>query len=195
MAPPARQRILDAAARLLREKGIARLTTREIAVAADAAEGSITKNFGGKLGLLTALLSRELPELAAWRAALTPSTSHCEDLRATLMTVGDKAIDYYAASLPLVAGAVSDISLFDAYRATNTAQDTGPQLAVEAMATYLTTWQSTGALSPDADTWALALMFCGAAQLQAWTEQLAGPQALPHDRDTRLQAIVNTLIP
>ncbi len=61
MAAPARQRILDATALLLREKGIGRLTTREIAQAADAAEGSITKNFGGKLGLLTTLLSTDLP--------------------------------------------------------------------------------------------------------------------------------------
>ncbi|MFJ9371499.1 TetR/AcrR family transcriptional regulator [Nocardia sp. NPDC101769] len=195
MAPPARQRILDAAARLLREKGIARLTTREIAVAADAAEGSITKNFGGKLGLLTALLSSDLPELAAWRAALTPPTAHRGDLCAALITVGDKAIDYYAASLPLIAGAVSDTTLLDAYRATNTAQDTGPQLAVESMATYLTGWQSTGALSPEADTWALALLFCGAAQLQAWTEHLAGPLALPRDRDARIRAVVDALVP
>ncbi|WP_162958790.1 TetR/AcrR family transcriptional regulator [Nocardia yunnanensis] len=195
MATPARQRILDAAAQLLREKGIARLTTREIAMAADAAEGSITKNFGGKLGLLTALLSSELPELAAWRAALTPATPHRDDLRAALIAVGDKAIDYYTASLPLVAGAVADATLLDAYRATNTAQDTGPQLATEIMATYLNTWQATGALSPDTDTWATALMFCGAAQLQAWTEYLAGPGSLPHDRNARIRAVAMTLIP
>ncbi|MFE3195423.1 TetR/AcrR family transcriptional regulator [Nocardia sp. NPDC059240] len=195
MAPPARQRILDAAARLLREKGIARLTTREIALAADAAEGSITKNFGGKLGLLTALLSSELPELAAWHAALTPPTARREDLRAALITVGDRAIDYYAASLPLIASAVADATLFDAYRATNTAQDTGPQLAVETMTTYLAGWQSTGVLTHDADVWAMALMFCGAAQLQAWTQQLASAHALPGDRNARIQAVVDTLIP
>lgn len=75
MAPPARRRILDAAARLLRERGLARLTTRQIAEAADAAEGSITKNFGGKIGLLIELLSQELPELRAWQEAATPPGS------------------------------------------------------------------------------------------------------------------------
>ena len=43
MAPPARRRILDAAARLLRERGLARLTTRQIAEAADAGAWVIVK--------------------------------------------------------------------------------------------------------------------------------------------------------
>jgi len=62
MSTPARQRILDAALGLIRQKGIGRVTTREIATAADAAEGSLFKNFGDKMGLLTELLSYELPE-------------------------------------------------------------------------------------------------------------------------------------
>ena len=69
MASPARQRILDAALGLIRERGIGRVTTKEIALAADAAEGSLFKNFGDKMGLLTELLSYELPEARAWRAA------------------------------------------------------------------------------------------------------------------------------
>jgi len=194
MAPPARQRILDAAARLMREKGIARLTTREIALAADAAEGSITKNFGGKLGLLTELLSSDLPENIAWRDALTPPTTRPKDLAAALSRAADAAIDYYKASLPLIAGAVSDATLFGAYRATNTANETGPQIAVQKMTAYLTAWQQTGALDPTADPLALALLFCGAAQVQAWTDYLAGPDALPGSRADRIHQVVKTLL-
>lgn len=47
------------------------------------------------------------------------------------------AIDYYAAVLPLIAGAVSDATLFAAYRETNTANETGPQVAVQQMTDYL----------------------------------------------------------
>jgi AcrR family transcriptional regulator len=194
MAAPARQRILDATARLLREKGIARLTTREIAQAADAAEGSITKNFGGKLGLLTALLSSDLPETVAWRDALTPPTSSPEDLRAVLTRAADAAIDFYAASLPLIAGAVSDAGLFQAYRAANTANGTGPQIAVRQMTDYLGAWQQRGALDPTADAAALAVMFCGAAQLHAWTDHLAGPDALPGSRADRIDQVLATLL-
>ena len=118
-ADPGRHRAAPA------REGIARLTTREIAQAADAAEGSITKNFGGKLGLLTTLLSTDLPELTAWRDALTPPTPHRQDLKTALAGAADAAINYYAASLPLIAGAVSDATLFAAYRPTNTANGTG----------------------------------------------------------------------
>ena len=194
MAAPARQRILDATARLLREKGLARLTTREIAQAADAAEGSITKNFGGKLGLLTALLSSDLPELTAWRDALTAPTSRPEDLEAALTRAADAAIDYYAASLPLIAGAVSDAALFEAYRATNTANGTGPQLAVQQMTAWLAAWQERGVIPADADPTALALLFCGAAQVQAWTGYLAGPGVLPGSRADRIDRVVGALL-
>jgi AcrR family transcriptional regulator len=52
---------------LIRQRGIGRVTTREIALAAGAAEGSLFKNFGDKMGLLTELLSYELPENQARR--------------------------------------------------------------------------------------------------------------------------------
>ena len=194
MAAPARQRILDATARLLREKGLARLTTREIALAADAAEGSITKNFGGKLGLLTALLSTDLAEVTAWREALTPPTSRREDLAAVLTRAAGAAIDYYAAALPLVAGAASDATLLEAYRATNVANGTGPQVAVREMTAYLTAWQERGALDAGTDPGALALLFCGAAQVQAWADYFSGPDVLPGSRADRIDRVVGTLL-
>jgi AcrR family transcriptional regulator len=45
MPTPARQRILDAALGLIQQNGIGRVTTREIAM---AAEGNLFKNFGTK---------------------------------------------------------------------------------------------------------------------------------------------------
>ena len=82
MSTPARQRILDAALGLIRQKGIGRVTTREIATAADAAEGSLFKNFGDKMGLLTELLSYELPENQAWRAVAIEAPPGHGDLAA-----------------------------------------------------------------------------------------------------------------
>jgi len=85
MSTPARQRILDAALGLIRQKGIGRVTTREIATAADAAEGSLFKNFGDKMGLLTELLSYELPENQAWRAVAIEAPPGHGDLAAGLV--------------------------------------------------------------------------------------------------------------
>ncbi|WP_232665850.1 TetR/AcrR family transcriptional regulator [Pseudonocardia sp. TRM90224] len=192
MAPPARQRILTAADRLLRERGVSRLTTREIAQEADAAEGSLTKNFGGKLGLLTTLLSRELPELGAWRAAATPPGQRA--LRAVLVDLIERGIDFYAASLPLVAGAIADRDLFAKYQEVNAEAGTGPHLAINTVADYLTSCQQAGLLAPSADPYSLALALCGAAQAQAYTEYVVGPDALRGSRRDRAAALADTLL-
>jgi AcrR family transcriptional regulator len=192
MAPPARQRILAAADRLLRERGISRLTTREIAQAADAAEGSLTKNFGGKLGLLTTLLSQELPEVHAWRAAATPPGQR--PLRTVFIELVERGIDFYAASLPLVAGAIADRELFSTYQDVNARSGTGPHLAIDTIADYLASCRQAGVLAPTADPYALALALCGAAQAQAYTEYIAGAEALRGSRRERAEALADTLL-
>lgn len=192
MAGPARQRILDAAVRLLRERGISRLTTREIAQAADAAEGSITKNFGGKVGLLTEVLSQELPELRAWRDAVTPPGRR--PMRTVLVDLIDRGITYYAASLPLVAGAVADQDLFVAYQRTNQARETGPHLAIDEICEYLTACRDAGELAATADPYAMALAICGTAQTQAYAEYIGGPNALRGTRADRLAALADLLL-
>ncbi len=192
MAPPARQRILDAAARLIRDRGLSRLTTREIAQAADAAEGSITKNFGGKIGLLTTLLSRELPELHAWQAAAT--TPGQRPIRTVLAELLERGIAFYAASLPLTAGALADRDLLSEYQKRNIEQGTGPQLALDQIADYLAACKNVGQLAPTTDPYALALALCGAAQIQAYTEHLAGPNALRGSRHDRITALVDTFL-
>ncbi|MGW0484072.1 TetR/AcrR family transcriptional regulator [Nonomuraea sp. NPDC003214] len=192
MAPPARQRILDAAARLLRERGLARLTTREIAHAADAAEGSITKNFGGKIGLLIALLSQELPELRAWQAAATPPGQR--PMRTVLIDLLERGIAFYAASLPLVAGAAADQELFAAYQATNRENGTGPHLALDQVAHYLAECQKAGELPHGVEPYTLALTLCGTAQFEAYTAYVSGPAALPGERADRLAATADLIL-
>jgi hypothetical protein len=99
-----------------------------------------------------------------------------------------------AASLPLIAGAVSDATLFAAYREANATNGTGPQVAVARMTDYLAAWQRHGALDPGADAAALAVLFCGAAQLHAWTDYLAGPNALPGSRAERIDQVLTSLL-
>jgi AcrR family transcriptional regulator len=191
MAQPARERLLEAAARLIRERGMTRVTTKEIAEAAGAAEGSLFKNFGDKMGLLTTLLSQELPENRAWREAATEAGPG--DLETVLSRLMERAIDFYSASLPLVAGAIADTDLLRRQQHANREAGTGPQLAIDAMDTRFRTWQKAGQLAPDTDTYSLALLFCGSAQMQAYVEHLAGPDSLRGTRGERTAALVRAL--
>jgi AcrR family transcriptional regulator len=192
VAPPARRRILDAAARLLRERGLARLTTRQIAEAADAAEGSITKNFGGKIGLLIELLSQELPELRAWQEAATPPGQR--PMHTVLVDLVERGVDYYAASLPMIAGAAADQELFAAYRNANRQRGTGPQVALERLTDYVAECQDAGELPRGVPPATIALILCGTAQFEAYAEHLFGADALDGDRSERIRAVADVLL-
>ena len=190
MPSPARQRILDAALALIRDRGIGRVTTKEIALAAGAAEGSLFKNFGDKMGLLTELLTQELPENRAWRAVPAEAPPGRGDLAAALTLFMDRAIDFYAAALPLVAGSFADRELLRRQQERNRQRGTGPHLALQASADYLRGWQESGQLDVAADPYAMAVALCGAALMYAWTDQLAGADHVSGRRDGLIRALI-----
>src|SRR5215469_3776941 len=193
MPTPARQRILDAALRLIQERGIGRVTTREIALAAGAAEGSLFKNFGDKMGLLTALLSYELPENQAWRAVAIEAPPGHGDLVAGLVLFMERAIDYYAATLPITAGSLADRELLRRHQALNRERGSGPQLALEASVYCLRGWQDAGYLDRSADLYAMAVALCGGALICAYIEQLAGPGQIRGGRDGLIHSLIDTV--
>ena len=192
MPSPARQRILEAALGLIRERGIGRVTTKEIALAAGAAEGSLFKNFGDKMGLLTELLSYELPENQAWRAVAIEAPPGHGDLAAALVLFMERAIDFYAAALPLVAGSFADRELLRRHQERNRQRGTGPQLALQACADYLHGWQESGHLDAAADPYAMAVALCGGALMYAWTEQLAGAGQVRGGRDGLIHSLIRS---
>ena len=127
----------------------------------------------------------------AWReAAAAPGP---EDPEAVLGRLMDRAIDFYNASLPLVAGSVADTELLRRQQEINREAGTGPQLAIDAMENRFRSWQQAGQLDPGTDPYSLAPMFCGSAQLQAYVEYLAGPGELRGTRDQRITALVHAL--
>ena len=194
MPAPARQRILDAALRLIQERGIGRVTTREIAMAAGAAEGSLFKNFGDKMGLLTALLSYELPENQAWRAVAIEAPPGHGDLVAGLVLFMERAIDYYAATLPITAGSLADRELLRRHQALNRERGSGPQLALEASVDCLRGWQDAGYLDRSADLYAVAVALCGGALICAYIEQLAGPGQIRGGRDGLIHSLIDSAV-
>lgn len=194
MPTPARQRILDAALGLIRERGIGRVTTREIALAAGAAEGSLFKNFGDKMGLLTELLSYELPEDQAWRAVAIEAPPGHGDLAAGLVLFMERAIDYYAAALPLNAGSLADRELLRRHQALNRERGTGPQLALQGAVACLRGWQEAGYLDERADLYPMAVALCGGALICAYIEQLTGPGQIRGGRDGLIHSLIDSAV-
>lgn len=194
MPTPARQRILDAALGLIQQRGIGRVTTREIAMAAGAAEGSLFKNFGDKMGLLTELLTYELPESRAWRSVAIEAPPGHGDLVAGLVLFMERAIDYYAAALPLTAGSLADRELLRRHQALNRERGSGPQLALQATVDCLRGWQEAGYLDQAADLYPMAVALCGGALICAYIEQLAGPGQIRGGRDGLIHSLIDSAV-
>src|ERR1700679_3578661 len=69
--PDTRDRILDAAAHVMRTRGFARTTTKEIARAAGFSEATLYKHFQDKTDLFLAVLKERLPSLGPLLRALS----------------------------------------------------------------------------------------------------------------------------
>ena len=74
----------------------------------------------------------------------------------------ERAIDYYAAALPLTAGSLADRELLRRHQALRRERGSGPQLAQPATVECLRGWQEAGYLDRAADLDAMAVGLCGA---------------------------------
>jgi AcrR family transcriptional regulator len=208
--PDTRDRILDAAAHVMRTRGFARTTTKEIARAAGYSEATLYKHFQDKTDLFLAVLKERLPSLGSTLSALSagidadsdhasdasasadPATS---DLLATRLTAtAHGAIAFYEASFPISASVFSEPELLTAHHAAVTRQGAGPQYPLEALARYLRLEQGRGRVHPGADCDAAASLLLGSCFQYAFLRCFA---QLPPDPDAaagHATAITATLL-
>src|ERR1700750_574641 len=110
--PPARGRdaLLSAALELLRERGIARVTSREVAALAGVSEASVFYHYKDRAGLLQAVFEQGLRPLQALaeEGALTGVGLHD-----ALMRYGTTLEEFLDQVLPVIAAAQSDVVLRD----------------------------------------------------------------------------------
>ena len=166
-----RDRILDAAAHVMRTRGFARTTTKEIARAAGYSEATLYKHFTDKTDLFLAVLKERLPSLGstlgALSAALDADTSSPvgpatrESLASRLAATARGAIAFYEASFPISASVFSEPELLAAHHAAVTRQGAGPQYPLAALARYLRLEQERGRIRPGANCDAAASLLLG----------------------------------
>jgi AcrR family transcriptional regulator len=169
--PPAggREAILAAALRLLRERGIARVTSREVAALAGVSEASVFYHYKDRAGLLQAVFEqglRPLQELAesGGRSGL--------DLHEFLTRYGATLEHFLDQALPVMAAAQSDIALREAMARYMTEEDLGPHRGVAALGEYLASEQAAGRVRAGVDPRAAAMLFVGACYTRAAQRQM-----------------------
>jgi AcrR family transcriptional regulator len=168
--PPSggREAILAAALELLRERGIARLTTREVASLAGVSEASIFYHYGDRAGLLTAVFEQGIAPLQAMGADGL-SGSELSDLLRRFGPTLERSLDQ---TLPVMAAAQSDPELRDALGTYMTEQSLGPHRGVIGLGDFLAELQAEGRVRDDVDPYAVALMFVAACFIRAWQRQM-----------------------
>src|ERR1700733_5102350 len=166
-----REAILEAALTLLRERGIARVTSREVAALAGVSEASVFYHYKDRARLLQAVFEQGLQPLSelAKRGMLSGADLH--DVLTRLGTTLERFLDQ---ALPVMAAAQSDATLRDVLAAYITEQDLGPHRGVRALGDYLAAEQAAGRARAGVDPYAVAMMFVGACYTRASQRQMPG---------------------
>jgi AcrR family transcriptional regulator len=169
--PPAggREAILSAALKLLRERGIARVTSREVAAQAGVSEASVFYHYKDRAGLLQAVFEQGLAPLQALASGGGLAGVGLHEVLTRYARTLDRFLDQ---ALPVMAAAQSDTALRDAMAAYMTEQDLGPHRGVAALGEYLAAEQAAGRVRAGVDPHAVAMLFVGACYTRAAQRQM-----------------------
>lgn len=184
-----RERILDAAERILRTRGVVQATTKEIAHETGVSEPTLYKYFADKERLLLAVLRERVPGPS--RASVRPGEG---DVAENLAELTHAMLDFYRRSFPMLGALLADPQRMAAHREAMRGLGAGPEKAVEAFAAYLRAEQALGRVAADADPDACASLLVGACFQQAFLRYYAhGPDAAPAPR-AHAEALVRVVV-
>ena len=121
-----RDQLVDAAERVLRTRGLAGATTREIAREAGYAEGTLYLHFADKLDLVRAVHERLLPEFIEMLSHL-PGRAGDGTVEDNLTDLARNALRLYRDMLPLGSSLFADPELLGRFRVMLAERRGGPQ--------------------------------------------------------------------
>ena len=189
-----RDRILDGAVDVMRTRGLANTTTKEIARAAGLSEAMLYKVFHDKLDLFLAVLEERLPRIVVLSDGLTEHVGRgtvAEGLR----RLTAELLSFYLESFPIAASVFSDPALLARHREGLRERDTGPHRVVEGVAAYLSAEQRAGRITPTTQPHVLAELLVGACLHRAFLVRFAGETILPDHIERFAADVVSALGP
>jgi AcrR family transcriptional regulator len=200
-----RERIVMAALQVIREHGIAAMTTKQIARTAQVAEGSIYNHFENK----TALVGAAMTEVASGiRSAMTrllgrTGTGRVED---NLAELAEAAIAFFLDLLPIAGPVLGDREQLAWLRATGPSAGgperpaPGPLLGQQTLIGYLEAERTAGRIPAETVPPLLASALLGMCQNYAFLTLMSGADAvaanagLPADHPAQARAIARTVL-
>ena len=186
-----RQKILDAAQRLIEKGGFSRLTTREIAQEAGCAEGTLFKHFQRKEDLCLAVVLENSPRfkdaIAQKRAGKGSVAKNLQDIVLAAIQFSDKLI-------PLAAALFADTALLARHRKVLQAGRGGPKDVFDLIAGYVSEEQQLGRIDRGAAPLAVSALLLGPCFHWAFLRQGIGKNLLPLTDEQFASTLVSTLM-
>ena len=166
-----RQKILEATARLLQMKGLARVTTKKIARETGLSEGALYRHFEHKEEVLFAVVTKHLPTfLEIFQTHVAGTGSVSENLDAIALA----AIQYYGQLIPLSASFFADTELLAHYQAALRQINGGPQRFFEVVATSIAEEQALGRIEKHVPALNIAILLLGPCFQWVFNRQFLG---------------------
>jgi AcrR family transcriptional regulator len=168
--PPSggREAILDATLAVLREQGIANLTSRNVAARAGVSDASVYYHFGDRAGLLQAVFEHGMKPLVFMVGLDTETMSAAAVIHEAFHALEKFFDDVF----PVLHAAQSDPELSSELAAFIEANDLGPHQGVRLLGAYLRAEQQAGRISPDANPDVVALLVIDTAFARAARRQM-----------------------
>lgn len=176
----ARDLILDAADRVLRDEGVGRATTRRIALEAGFSEALLYKHFTDKRDLFLAVLHERTPALPS-RRPLDEGT-----VRERLIALTADLVEYYAHAFPLAVALLGERDLLASWRELLAQHEPGPHQPVTQVRDQLAAERDSGNLPGDLDPQGVAELLCGGALQHVFMSGFTGGGATPVEVARRL---------
>ena len=184
---PARERILDAAAAVMREKGLTSTTTKAIAAAAGYSEALLYKHFADKQDLFLSVLKERVPQVRL-------DSPGDGDLADNLTAIVEQLMEFFVQTFPIAASVFGSPELLAEQRKAVTGRGYGPAGPVYRVQAYLDAEQDAGRISAASDTTSAARLLVGAAFHQGFLAAFDGFRTVSNAR-VIAAGIVATVLP
>jgi len=186
-----RQRILEAAQRLIETGGFSRLTTRAIAAEAGCAEGTLFKHFNRKEDLCLAVVLENSPK---FRDTITGKRPGTGSVRRNLEHIALAAIRLSDKLIPLAAALFADAKLLARQRQALRENGRGPKEAFDLIAAYISEEQHLGRIRREAVPLVVGALLLGPCFHWAFLRQGLGKSLLPMTEQEFATGLVGELM-
>jgi AcrR family transcriptional regulator len=168
-----RERMLDAAAHVMRTRGMARATTKEIAKAAGYSEAALYRHFRDKTEIFLAVLSERVPSTLGAVLATLDQRAGQGSVQDTLEELALAALGFYQQTFVMAASVFSEPQLLAAHRAAVQEREAGPHHVGVAVANYIAAEQDLGRIRADVDPASASALLLGACFQHAFLSSFA----------------------